>query len=130
MAAYRLAEEAKTHAKEAESVAAAKQYHAAHLSSILDGYLWFSILSRNDVPFEGAAQGAQGRAFAEAAFSAKVSKILHAAEGLQEQTNQQAELIKTAAYAAKSLAGQLNNLIISRSHEDRYMVYRSHINSI
>ena len=39
MAAYRLAEEAKTHAKEAESVAAAKQYHAAHLSSILDGYL-------------------------------------------------------------------------------------------
>ena len=33
MAAYRLAEEAKTHAKEAESVAAAKQYHAAHLSS-------------------------------------------------------------------------------------------------
>jgi hypothetical protein len=37
-----------------EAVAAAKQYHAAHLSS--------------------AAQGAQGRAFAEAAFAAKVSQ--------------------------------------------------------
>ena len=32
-AALKLAEEAKTAAKEAESVAAAKQYHAAHLSS-------------------------------------------------------------------------------------------------
>ena len=31
--AYELAEEAKTAAKEAEAVAAAKQYHAAHLSS-------------------------------------------------------------------------------------------------
>ena len=33
MKAYELAEEAKTAAKEAEAVAAAKQYHAAHLSS-------------------------------------------------------------------------------------------------
>ena len=34
-----------------------------------------------------------------------MSKILHAAEGFQEQTQQQAEIMKTAAYAAKSLAG-------------------------
>ena len=38
-------------------------------------------------------------------FKKKVSKILHAAEGLEEQTSQQAELLNTAAYAAKSLAG-------------------------
>jgi len=86
VAAFRLAEEAKTAAKEAEAVAAAKQYHAAHLSS--------------------AAQGAQGRAFAEAAFSAKVSKVLHAAEGQQKQSKQQAELLKSAAYAAQSLSEQ------------------------
>ena len=41
----------------------------------------------------------------------KVSKILHASEGLEEQTNQQAELLKTAAYAAKSLAGKINALL-------------------
>ena len=34
-AAYSLAEEARTAAREAEAVAAAKQYHAAHLSSKL-----------------------------------------------------------------------------------------------
>jgi len=86
VAAFRLAEEAKAAAKEAESVAAAKQYHAAHLSS--------------------AAQGAQGRAFAEAAFSAKVSKVLHAAEAQEKQSKQQAEVLKSAAYAAQSLTDQ------------------------
>jgi len=86
VAAFRLAEEAKGAAKEAEAVAAAKQYHAAHLSS--------------------AAQGAQGRAFAEAAFSAKVSKVLHAAEGQEKQARQHAEVLKSAAYAAQSLADQ------------------------
>ena len=104
IAAYKLAEEAKTHAESAESVAAAKQYHAAHLSS---RNIWPWSFLKWSFSIEGAAQGAQGRAFAEAAFSAKVSKILHAAEGLQEQTNQQAELMKTAAYAAKSLAGKM-----------------------
>ena len=36
----------------------------------------------------------------------KVSKILHASEGLEEQSKQHAELLKTAAYAAEALAGQ------------------------
>ena len=36
---------------------------------------------------------------------AKVSKILHASEGLQEQSKQHADLLKTAAYAAEALAG-------------------------
>ena len=71
MAAYRLAEEAKTAAKEAEAVAAAKQYHAAHLSSIPQSGAALSLSSRHAT--SGAAQGAQGRAFAEAAFSAKVA---------------------------------------------------------
>ena len=73
MAAYRLAEEAKTAAKEAEAVAAAKQYHAAHLSSIPQSGAALSLSSRHAT--SGAAQGAQGRAFAEAAFSAKVALL-------------------------------------------------------
>ena len=40
VAAFRLAEEAKAAAKEAESVAAAKQYHAAHLSSKIQQTLY------------------------------------------------------------------------------------------
>ena len=70
MAAYELAEEAKTAAKEAEAVAAAKQYHAAHLSS--KNNIALSQTEQHNILL-GAAQGAQGRAFAEAAFSAKVN---------------------------------------------------------
>ena len=75
-AAYSLAEEARTAAKEAEAVAAAKQYHAAHLSSSFfaeDGRI---NLSFTNIYLKGAAQGAQGRAFAEAAFSAKVENAI------------------------------------------------------
>ena len=36
----------------------------------------------------------------------QVSKVLHAAEGQQKQSKQHAELLKSAAYAAQSLAGQ------------------------
>jgi hypothetical protein len=55
----------------------AKQYHAAHLSSEILLFLCYEILRLCYVwvilsTIIGAAQGAQGRSFAEAAFAAKV----------------------------------------------------------
>ena len=43
----------------------------------------------------------------------QVSKVLHAAEGQEKQARQHAEVLKSAAYAAQSLAGDILSVCLS-----------------